>query len=842
MVFSSGVCERRRCQRVLSALAGLCVGVAGVWADLAPEETALVVNAESWLSRSLANEYAILRGIPAANVIRLEGVPSHEGITVDEFREMILQPVLVALDRRRLAAHVSCVVYSADFPTWVDVSSDIAGRRLPDVVGTRASLTGLTYLYQGVLVRHLDYLDFNSNWYARRTLRSVTPGRPWSDESSAAYREVETFFGERQKRAASKALPAAELAAWEKAEWAKALATLEKVAGDHPENGTVIYNLACARAETGRLDEAMAALTAAAAAGFTDFRHMLKDDDLTDLRGRADFKALMVRLREWQPEMTPPRPFSAAVGWTPQGYAAPPYKGARYLLSTMLGVCSGRGNSYDEAAACLRRAQAADGSRPSGTVYFMLNEDVRSTCREWAVHGAAAMVRANGVAAEVQTGVLPPARQDVAGAFVGAAAFDWQASGSRLLPGAIAEHLTSFGGVFDEEAGQTPLTDFIRAGAAGACGAVCEPHAIQAKFPHAFLQGYYTSGLSLAESFYLSVTGPYQLLVVGDALCNPWARRPAVSLAGITPGQRVDGVVPIRVDAGAAASPVVEVDWFLDGQRVAVLPAKQPLEVDGGKFVPGWHTLTGLASLAEPTPARCRATTSFVARGDPADFALIEVSPAALPWGGMVTVTRKGPAERRLAVLWLSEEIAVLEPGETEVKIRTDQLALGRVELRAVLGDTAETAVSGIPVPVTIERPVAVGTLPAGQASAMPEGLALSVDGVVTYPARAAGDWLEKAGVRNGAAVTIEGWFEVPEASLGQFQFRGNLPLDAAVRIDDTAFTVPAGSGWQSFPVALAAGTHSLIVKTSGREHPRLDIRFGVRGTAVLDGKSFRHR
>ena len=47
-----------------------------------------------------------------------------------------------------------------------------------------------------------------------------------------------------------------------------------------------------------------------------------------------------------------------------------------------------------------------------------------------------------------------------------------------------------------------------------------EPFAIQAKFPTAFIQAFYVEGCSLAEAFYQSVTGPYQLLIIGDPLCR----------------------------------------------------------------------------------------------------------------------------------------------------------------------------------------------------------------------------------------------------------------------------------------------------------------------------------
>jgi len=118
---------------------------------------------------------------------------------------------------------------------------------------------------------------------------------------------------------------------------------------------------------------------------------------------------------------------------------------------------------------------------------------------------------------------------------VGKSDFNWPASGSTILPGAICEHLTSLGGVMVENGGQTPLSEFIRNGAAGASGTVTEPYAIQAKFPDPFLHVHYVKGCTLAEAFYQSVRGPYQLLIVGDPLCRPWARIPQVTSRASSP-------------------------------------------------------------------------------------------------------------------------------------------------------------------------------------------------------------------------------------------------------------------------------------------------------------------
>ena len=80
------------------------------------------------------------------------------------------------------------------------------------------------------------------------------------------------------------------------------------------------------------------------------------------------------------------------------------------------------------------------------------------------------------MAAEILEGTVPLNRKDVQGVVMGTAVFDWKASGSTILPGAICDNFTSFGGVMTQGAGQTPLSEFLRYGAAGASGTVTEPY------------------------------------------------------------------------------------------------------------------------------------------------------------------------------------------------------------------------------------------------------------------------------------------------------------------------------------------------------------------------------
>lgn len=93
------------------------------------------------------------------------------------------------------------------------------------------------------------------------------------------------------------------------------------------------------------------------------------------------------------------------------------------------------------------------------------------------------------------------------------------------LPGAAADHLTSFGGYLPTARGQMPATEWLRAGATGSYGTVAEPCNITDKFPRvSTLINRYQSGDTLLEAYWKSVRTPGQGLFVGEPLARPWAR------------------------------------------------------------------------------------------------------------------------------------------------------------------------------------------------------------------------------------------------------------------------------------------------------------------------------
>ena len=589
-------------------------------AGLAPEFVLLVVNGDSPASLAVANEYAHLRSIPDLNIVTLTGVTNVEQLPVDEFRQQILGPVLTAIQQRGLESQIRCVVYSADLPTAIHVGSDVGNTKLPQVLTPVASINGLTFLHSLTMAKDIRYLDLNVNSYARR-FGARSTDTPWQPEELKLYAEALQRLQLEARRPRSPASDDQTVDALSPANDPTLIAAIDslmQLKQAHPQSPELLYNVACLLATLNRTSDALATLKAAIGAGWFDHRHAARDPDLKSLQENAEFKSLLTEMKSVKLEVLPARGFRSDVGWQANGEPSSRPELPRFLLSTVLGVTAGRGTTVSEVLGGLRRSASADGTRPRGTVYFVRNGDVRSTTREWGFASAVDKLKGLGVDAAIEDGILPQGKTQVAGAMIGIADFDWPKCESTILPGAIVEHLTSFGGVMTKGSGQTPLTEFLRHGAAGASGTVTEPYAIQAKFPSPFIHVHYASGTSLAEAFYLSVTGPYQLLIVGDPLCNPWQREFKTNVRSPATDQPWQGTVALHQTAESPAGlAAAEFLLFVDGQRTISAGPIGAIELDTTKLVDGEHQLTVLAAGNDAVETMGRWTTRFsVLNGD----------------------------------------------------------------------------------------------------------------------------------------------------------------------------------------------------------------------------------
>ena len=177
----------------------------------------------------------------------------------------------------------------------------------------------------------------------------------------------------------------------------------------------------------------------------------------------------------------------------------------------------------------LERGRAADGQlgrRGALPVhaYYMLTDD-RTRSVRWRDFPPPGMLRPLAVQTHVQPGALPASVDEPilllhtgVPQFSGAEQLTW-------APGALADHLTSFGGQLTGRSGQTSALAWIDAGATASYGTVSEPCNHVQKFPHPqLLLLHYLQGASAIEAYWKSVRWPQQGLFIGDPLAAPFAR------------------------------------------------------------------------------------------------------------------------------------------------------------------------------------------------------------------------------------------------------------------------------------------------------------------------------
>jgi uncharacterized protein (TIGR03790 family) len=375
--------------------------------------------------------------------------------------------------------------------------------------------------------------------------------------------------------------------------------------------------------------------------------------------------------------------------------------GQRYLLSMMLGVTTGRGNTVEEVLSYLRRSAAADGTRPRGTIYFMRNGDIRSKTRDKCFPQIAAEINRLGIPARVHDGLIPKFAKDIAGLMAGVQQFDFAATNSTILPGAICEHLTSSGGMLAWNGGQTPLSVFLRHGAAAASGTVVEPRAIQAKFPLPSMQLHYARGCSVAEAFFQSVSAPYQLLIVGDPLCQPWAAMPNVTVSGIDAAKKISGTVTITPSgAGVGGRPIGSFELFVDGRLVARNPPGQGLSLDTAQLPDGYHEFRVVGVNADPIETRGRKIVPIVVSNHDAAVELVVAPRPGVGLAGKLKVRVRQSGATSIAIRQNSREVGRVNGEAGEVEIAAALLGRGPTTLQAFSEGPAAAASAPVQVQV----------------------------------------------------------------------------------------------------------------------------------------------
>ena len=179
--------------------------------------------------------------------------------------------------------------------------------------------------------------------------------------------------------------------------------------------------------------------------------------------------------------------------------------------------------TFDQAKALIDRGALSDATMPAGTAYLLATSDASRNVRALATYDSARRVLQRRLKVKIlrQDALLDA--HDVLFYFIGKPRVEGL---ERLafLPGAIADHMTSAGGVLDGNSQMSALR-WLEAGATGSYGTVVEPCNLPEKFPNpAVLARHYLAGDTLIEAYWKSVAMPGQGIFIGEPLAAPFRR------------------------------------------------------------------------------------------------------------------------------------------------------------------------------------------------------------------------------------------------------------------------------------------------------------------------------
>ncbi|MFC1589005.1 TIGR03790 family protein [Pseudomonadota bacterium] len=180
------------------------------------------------------------------------------------------------------------------------------------------------------------------------------------------------------------------------------------------------------------------------------------------------------------------------------------------------------GSSIDQVFAMIDRGVRADGDHPDGTAYLLSTTDKNRNTRARFYAETIIALGEQMKIQQVNANKLED-KDDVMFYFTGMKQVE-NIDSNQFMDGAIADHLTSAGGILNGTS-QMSVLRWLDAGATASFGAVVEPCNFPQKFPHPGIAiENYLQGNSLIEAYWKSVAWPGQGLFVGEPLASPYSK------------------------------------------------------------------------------------------------------------------------------------------------------------------------------------------------------------------------------------------------------------------------------------------------------------------------------
>jgi len=166
------------------------------------------------------------------------------------------------------------------------------------------------------------------------------------------------------------------------------------------------------------------------------------------------------------------------------------------------------------------RGIRADGTFPDGTAYLLDTSDKARNVRA-PIFFKAREIFGSKIKVQVLKANYLRGKSDILFYFTGLVEVP-QLETNTFLPGAVGDHLTSFGGMLADSYHMSSLK-WLDAGATGSYGTVVEPCNYIEKFPNPIvLMSWYLKGDTLIEAYWKSVAMPGQGIFIGEPLATPY--------------------------------------------------------------------------------------------------------------------------------------------------------------------------------------------------------------------------------------------------------------------------------------------------------------------------------
>ncbi len=656
------------------------------------ENLMVVVNAASAESLAVANEYIFLRDIPRSNVVYLDEVTVIERIDDEttnsaNFKKEILDPVLAAIKERGLAGRINCIVYSADFPTRVNVHPEmlkyLKNMDLEYDIQRHApwcSITSLTFFHENAFSENPDFFNFKANRYASPETKNVL-SNPFSGATATEFGTAVNSFKAN--------------------DYSRAITLFDQLADEFPEQAVIHYYLAKCHAEKDDVDAAAASLNKCIQLGWA-FQSFVNDDpSFRNLIKKSSIKKSLQKMLDLPTDQRLSRHFQSSDYWGKNSWInGSKLQGQRYVLSTMLAVTGNNGSTLDQAIKQIQSSCEADGSHPRGKFFFSKNKDIRSTIRHSQFAFAAKELSQMGFDVDVSDQLIPKNEKRILGATLGSPTVEWGRSNSRFVNGALCDNLTSYGAWW-AKSGQTKITDYLNAGAAGASGAVYEPYAIPAKFPRANLQVHYARGSTMAEAFYQSVDSPFQLLIVGDPLCCPFGNFPKFSVKGIKNRSVQTEDITLNLTESSGSPPIASYDFLIDGKFIKSNSRSGQVSISIDELSEGYHELRIVAvsdSLLKTTKTK---KIEFWIRKSGFNLA-IAVNKNKLACKDFLEISSSSQTKAPIEIRQNSRVLGQIQNGKP-LKIKASLLGLGQFHVQGYVSLENET-IASVPVEIEVKK------------------------------------------------------------------------------------------------------------------------------------------